>query len=35
MPTDIAITIAAIVAAFTLFGATLAWAEIRTRNLQR
>lgn len=35
MPTDIALTIAAIVAAFSLFGATLAWAEIQTRNLKR
>lgn len=35
MPTDIAIVVTGIVAAFVIFGATLAWAEMRTRNLQR
>lgn len=32
MPTDVAIIITAIVVAFLIFGATLAWAEIQTRS---
>jgi hypothetical protein len=35
MPADVAIIVAAIIAAFIIFGATLAWAEIQTRNLKR
>ena len=35
MPTTDAVTIAAIVTAFILFGAVLAWAEYQTRNLPR
>jgi hypothetical protein len=35
MPTDIAIIVTGIVAAFVIFGAALAWAEMRTRDLPR
>ncbi len=35
MPTDVVIVVAAIVAAFVIFGAALAWAEIQTRDLKR
>lgn len=33
MPVDTVIVILAVVAAFTLFGAVLAWADIQTRHL--
>jgi len=32
MPTETAITLAAIIAAFTIFGAVLAWAERQTHK---
>jgi hypothetical protein len=35
MPITDAFTIAAIVAAFVIFGVVLAWAEYQTRNLPR
>lgn len=35
MPTDIAIIVAAIVAAFVIFGVVLAWAEARTRGARQ
>lgn len=35
MPTDVALVVAGIVAAFAIFGLVLAWAEMRTRNLER
>jgi hypothetical protein len=35
MPTDVAVIIAGIVAAFVIFGGTLAWAEIQTRTLKK
>jgi hypothetical protein len=35
MPLTDALTIAAIVAAFVVFGGVLAWAEYQTRNLPR
>jgi len=35
MPNDVAIVVAAISLAFTVFGVSLAWAEMRTRNLKR
>jgi hypothetical protein len=35
MPTDVAIVVAAIAAAFIIFGGALAWADMRTRGLKR
>jgi hypothetical protein len=35
MPANVAIIVGAIVTAFIIFGATLAWAEIQTRKLNR
>jgi hypothetical protein len=35
MPTETIVILAAIVAAFTIFGLTLCWAEFRTRGLRR
>jgi len=35
MPTDVAITVAAIVLGFTIFAGTLAWGDFYTRNVRR
>jgi hypothetical protein len=35
MPTENAVIVGCIIAAFTIFGLVLAWAEIRTRGLTR
>jgi hypothetical protein len=35
MPSDVAMIVAAIVAAFVIFAIVLAWADRRTRNLGR
>ncbi len=35
MPADVAIVIAAIVTAFLIFGAALAWTQIQTRQLNK
>lgn len=34
MPTETIVILAAIISAFAVFGVTLAWAEIRTRNIR-
>jgi hypothetical protein len=35
MPANVAIIVGAIVTAFVIFGATLAWAEVQTRRIKR
>jgi hypothetical protein len=35
MPTENAIVVAGIVAAFTIFGLVLFWADMRTRGIRR
>lgn len=35
MPTDVAITVAAIVLGFTIFAGSLAWADYYTRGVRR